>query len=382
MPSFSRSYTQSYTFVPYKTYLYGALYRSDPLVTVDYTDRKHMASWNDVISRPKPSDLINYQTALPVQSTTRYTAAIYLSSSWRWSGAWSWETITLIAKTWDASLSTNYPSTQWATKARLRVKNRKISLGETLAEYRQSANMFGSFAKRSVEAWRSFKGKPGNRHRKITPCSVNSAYLMSTYGLHPLAGVLYDSIEELYLRLGMPLHHRFCVTDGRGGSESIDYHPYTLNIVRNISERAIFHVQYNTLGRSSAFSFGNPAQIAWELVPYSFVLDWALPIGDYLAALDALTGVSWLKGTLTTKRRASYRADFTQPWPVAGVTLTNLRSPSGSYESHSRDLISTIPMPDLPQWRPSPSYRKVVNGLSLIGNILNPCKGKHRPRLV
>nr|UUW21333.1 MAG: maturation protein [Sanya fiers-like virus 27] len=34
----------------------------------------------------------------------------------------------------------------------------------------------------------------------------------------------------------------------------------------------------------------NPAQIAWELVPYSFVWDWAMPIGSFLQNSDRFGG--------------------------------------------------------------------------------------------
>lgn len=34
----------------------------------------------------------------------------------------------------------------------------------------------------------------------------------------------------------------------------------------------------------------NPALLAWELVPYSFVFDWFLPVGGYLESLDRMSG--------------------------------------------------------------------------------------------
>jgi hypothetical protein len=264
----------------------------------------------------------------------------------------------------------------YQTKMRLAIKDTKVSLGETLAEYHQSARMFGDFADAAVDAWKVFKGK--NIRRKVTPCSVNAAYLMTTYGLNPLANTLYDSLDKLYFALGVPPRKRFYASATKDKTDEFEIDPiyqrpgFKVKKYQRQSKRATAYVTFNTFGRSSAFSFGNPAQIAWELVPYSFVLDWALPIGDYLSALDALTGVSNVIGSVTTKKR--YRFDIEA---IPDGTHNAIRPGKGERSSHSRSVLGTIPMPALPQWKPSFSWHKVTNGMALIANILQPCrKGK------
>lgn len=41
----------------------------------------------------------------------------------------------------------------------------------------------------------------------------------------------------------------------------------------------------------------NPLEVAWELLPFSFVVDWFLPIGDYLSQLDTSLSVTHKGGT-------------------------------------------------------------------------------------
>lgn len=41
----------------------------------------------------------------------------------------------------------------------------------------------------------------------------------------------------------------------------------------------------------------NPMEVAWELLPFSFVADWFLPIGDYLSSLDAPLRFGHVSGT-------------------------------------------------------------------------------------
>lgn len=47
----------------------------------------------------------------------------------------------------------------------------------------------------------------------------------------------------------------------------------------------------------------NPVATLYELVPLSFVLDWFLPLGDYLASLDAMASVSVFGSTQSTSSR-------------------------------------------------------------------------------
>jgi hypothetical protein len=54
----------------------------------------------------------------------------------------------------------------------------------------------------------------------------------------------------------------------------------------------------------------NPLSLAWELLPYSFVIDWFLPIGDYLAATTASAGMTWVNGWSRTERKQRATANI------------------------------------------------------------------------
>lgn len=47
---------------------------------------------------------------------------------------------------------------------------------------------------------------------------------------------------------------------------------------------------------ATAFGLQNPLEVIWELVPFSFVADWFLPIGDSLRALSAFNGLVFHSG--------------------------------------------------------------------------------------
>jgi hypothetical protein len=66
----------------------------------------------------------------------------------------------------------------------------------------------------------------------------------------------------------------------------------------------------------------NPASIAWELVPFSFVLDWFVNVGDYLSSLTDFAGITFLNPhrTVFTRADLSYYKDEI---PLHGGLNTN-----------------------------------------------------------
>lgn len=48
------------------------------------------------------------------------------------------------------------------------------------------------------------------------------------------------------------------------------------------------------------------ASSAWELVPYSFVIDWLIPIGNVLQALSAHSGITFLSGFTNTRMSSDF----------------------------------------------------------------------------
>lgn len=67
------------------------------------------------------------------------------------------------------------------------------------------------------------------------------------------------------------------------------------------------------------------AVTAWELVPYSFVLDWFITIGDMLTAFSPFATGSLKYATLATKTVTTYRS-VNAMQPIPGYSITSLKS--------------------------------------------------------
>lgn len=64
------------------------------------------------------------------------------------------------------------------------------------------------------------------------------------------------------------------------------------------------------LGLGRSLGLMNPLEIAWEVVPYSFVVDWFIPVGTYISAWGVIPA---LQGRfMTTERGAGKRGKVTQ----------------------------------------------------------------------
>jgi hypothetical protein len=72
----------------------------------------------------------------------------------------------------------------------------------------------------------------------------------------------------------------------------------------------VYKIDNDYLQRVSNVGLTNPLVVAWELVPFSFVVDWFLPLGDWLNGLDATMGLTFSKGSSTFYYRVQQTVEF------------------------------------------------------------------------
>jgi hypothetical protein len=129
-----------------------------------------------------------------------------------------------------------------------------------------------------------------------------SKWLELRYGWTPLLFDMYGAAEYLdYLySQNSPdvLIHGVYKWEGdvKSASSAYDASGTSMCVYRydqfyNITDRTAFNM--NKLGLT------NPALIAWELVPFSFVVDWFLPVGDWIESFTSLNGLTRVGGSRT-----------------------------------------------------------------------------------
>lgn len=103
----------------------------------------------------------------------------------------------------------------------------------------------------------------------------------------------------------------------------------------------------------------NPALLAWELLPFSFVVDWFIPVGNYLQSLQAFDGFSIHSGSESVVAKGHTLKGFTSTSGGAGPGQT--LSVTGGSCSVQEDLFTRVPISSWPPAIP-PSFRCPLGG--------------------
>lgn len=114
----------------------------------------------------------------------------------------------------------------------------------------------------------------------------------------------------------------------------------------------------------------NPVALAWELVPYSFVVDWFLPIGNWLNGLDATAGLSFESGYQTTLLKYESTTmrvqDIQRITPDVTTTFGNLIQEFSSRTDMQRITLSSFPSMPAPRFKNPLSFSHVASAMALL----------------
>jgi hypothetical protein len=276
-------------------------------------------------------------------------------------------------------------------RALKQLKDNNVNIALAFAERRRTADMLTENVlrlRKAVKAARRLdapgiaeslglykvqKGRRSGKRRRELPSTdqrVHNLWLEFQYGWSPLLSDSKGAIEELAEDdLADPDRYR-CTVIGKdlARSDIRSVHPgktpnsgvgfvYSLErherYVQKVKVRLDYLLSNPALAQASSLGLTNPLELAWELVPFSFVADWFLPIGSYLGALDASVGWTFLAGSRSTvtKRNVKGRCgNMTYPSPYLIDVKVGNGSPTVSFREASinRSIYGTSPLPRFP----------------------------------
>lgn len=276
--------------------------------------------------------------------------------------------------------------------ARMKMKRQDVNLGVAFAERNQTARLVGDTAMQLVKSLRqlrrgNFRGaanalgiaKPGRPRGS----SVPSRWLELQYGWKPLLSDVYGATDALARRpsddwivtakeMAYLRDYNEVVYPGR--SSSCGY--LSGSGLRGVVVRIDAIPENDLLLSLSAMGITNPLEIGWELVPFSFVVDWFLPIGDFLNSLDAMLGYGPSWTSISTLSRYHWKhhpisGSFTDS--ASGAVYNTNRSGVSDAEIKSvgltREAISGVPLPTMPRFKDPRSLGHMANALSLLSQV-------------
>lgn len=140
--------------------------------------------------------------------------------------------------------------------------------------------------------------RPKKLSRNGVVNNVAGSWLEYSFGWAPLIKDIHSSIE--ILQRDFPVHpvmgsatgRRYAMPVYRGSASQIES-------VRVIGGLKVTNPQ---LFLANQLGLINPAAVAWDAVPFSFVVDWFIPVGKFLGSLTNEVGCEIVNPRITVKR--------------------------------------------------------------------------------
>lgn len=296
----------------------------------------------------------------------------------------------------DATARVTMSTSAALAAARNRLKAKHVDLGVAFAERKATSRMLGDTAKRLANAVRSLqRGNFRNAARQLgitgrtgAPRGANwtNHWLQLQYGWKPLLSDVYGACDALSKR---PLSDwRVTAKAARTDHDTFVYNsPPDSGSFGNLAgsclvvaerQRGVFvrldAIPENDLTMSlTSLGVTNPLLVAWELVPYSFVVDWILPVGSWLDSLDALLGYGPAWNSITTRNETKWIDTGLSKTYSATSFIRNSFTGTKRVLEVNRTASSGVPLPAFPRIKDPRSLGHMANGLSLLAQAF----GRH-----
>lgn len=273
-------------------------------------------------------------------------------------------------------------------EAMLKVADMSADLSETLAGTKQT---YAMIVKRLTQLMRSvrlaMRGKFNQAYRVATgrvpngmskdPRKNAQRWLELQYGWRPLVNDIYSLAEALEKGLRKP--NRFKVSrtlteplDPKLGWEARNP-PLRIHGLAEISTRVVLWGELTkpALATANSLALLNPAYFLWVRSPWTFVVDWVIPISDWLLSLTAPIGVQFVTGYEDRLAWAKTYAVHPNPGPGSQWESRHkfkLPAPSAELQMKAFQRVRYITWPyALPYWKsPFGSTTRIINAVALI----------------
>lgn len=298
----------------------------------------------------------------------------------------------------DYDVAANFPDLQNLAliRALLNLKAQDVNYAQSFAERGQTARLVASSAtkfarglsqlrKGNIEGFAESLGFAYSKKRKFK--GIQEAWLETQYGWKPLLSDVHGIAKDLFEKdKASPNRYRVTVR-GSANDASIKQlvnqvhsiggdmrYDATQTLNRGSRCRLDYYQSNPMLGTLSSMGLTNPAELAWELLPWSFVADWFLPIGNYLSSWDADLGYSFCGGSVTDRyewrvqNHRVYRAAVS--CALNGVSYWESTGHDLYRKKVERRVYSSSPMPRFPGFKNPFSLVHAANAIALLGSAV------------
>lgn len=218
------------------------------------------------------------------------------------------------------------------------LSKQEVHVGNIIAERHQSLKMLKDLLERvsnllSKGDKLSLTALIGGKTKGDITKRLSNDFLMFQFGLRPLMSDIFSTLEILASK-SYDVESYYTVRSQ--GKHTTSYKTGTKIIT--VTTKCRFVVDYNVdnklLATLHSIGLVNPLEIAWEMLPWSFVVDWFLPLGAWIHHLETNTGLTFKRGTKST----TVRSEYSQPYRQITNNLTGYPAGYGKKEMIGRSV--------------------------------------------
>jgi len=253
-----------------------------------------------------------------------------------------------------------------------------IDLSIDLAESHKTKSMMQQTVRAMGNLAQTFR-----KMKRSNPRDWGNLWLEFTYGWKPLATSIFGAAHKLIVGPSGP---RFLTI--RATSQEVDKDGITVSqasfganskntVAAFHSSRCKIVCRYALLGSRldelAGITSLNPVSIAWELTPYSFVVDWFVNIGGYLRDFEnaCLYHSDFVDGYVSESAIGVASGVLSGSETVFGTTSTWSGKGWERTTEKKRTVLSATPLPRRPRFDPHLGSSRLVSGAALLGQMLH-----------
>jgi len=189
------------------------------------------------------------------------------------------------------------------TKSLLKVNSNQLQLAVDFAEAKKTVNLLATIASQSIYALRALRrGNIGLALKHLRKGGIPDQYLTFQYGVKPILSTVKSAYDLAKDHLEKDLIFYGKSTSKWSDSFSFMERGFQHNVEASGGHTSYLAARVNKLWLANATQFGlsDPLTVAWELIPFSFVVDWFVPIGNTLQGLTSGFGLELIDGYSTS----------------------------------------------------------------------------------
>lgn len=214
---------------------------------------------------------------------------------------------------------------------------------------------------------------------KSKPRDWGGTWLEYVYGVKPTLSTIFESLEKIKKpeTVWYDIRARSTSTNKRTDTVSMELPGIPFLAVKESSNRIEYRCKFamsnSALESLAGFSSLNPVSFAWEVLPYSFVVDWFVNVGGYLRATESAllynqAFVSGYKTSVVKSRCGSILKGTYSPFP--GFVYIYNATGETTLATKRRTILLGAPMPDVPRFKVDLGSGRLLNAAALLSQLL------------